>query len=265
MYIFSKKLIKYFILFSTVICTVQAIIEDEEIDLSKYELRRISQFGEDGVLEKIFQLIGTTSKYYVEFGAGDGHFCSNVKYLRERYEWTGLLLDGACSNDMGNDRAINLYKEFITVENICDLFKKYNVPNEFDLISIDIDRNDFYVWKALSKNYKPRVVVIEFNSGFNFNDDKVIKYSAKEVWDGTDCFGASMLSLFNLGKILGYSLVYQESCGVNIFFIRDDIIEDNKLKFKNVNDVSRIYNAVPRSLNEKIVSKNFISSLEALK
>ena len=159
-------------------------IQTKEIDLRLYEKRLISQFGEDGVIEKIFQTIGTTNKYYVEFGAGDGHFCSNTKYLREKHGWTGLLLDGACSNNMNDDLLINLYKEFITAENICNLFKKYNVPFEFDLISIDIDRNDFYVWKSLTKYYRPRVVVIEFNRAFNFNEDKVIRYSPYETWKG---------------------------------------------------------------------------------
>ncbi len=241
--------------------------KEDEINLRIYEIRRIAQHGEDGVLEKIFQLIGTTNKYYVEFGAGDGHFCSNVKYFREKYGWTGLLLDGACSNNMNDDLQINLHKEFITAENICDLFEKYNVPYEFDLISIDIDRHDFYVWRALSKKYKPRIVVIEFNSQFNFNEDKVIKYSANEEWDGSHYFGASILALFNLGRSLGYSLIYEESETINLFFIRDDILESSKIKFKHVNDVEKIYTAAPLQafLDPKIIAEKFVSSIEVLR
>lgn len=92
------------------------INENEVIDLSKYEIGRIAQHGEERILEKLFRLIGVTSKYYVEFGAGDGHFCSNVKYLREKHGWNGLLLDGGCSNNTADDLSINLHEEFITAE-----------------------------------------------------------------------------------------------------------------------------------------------------
>lgn len=221
---------------------------ESEIDLRIYEISRIAQHCEDGILEKIFQTIGTTNKYYVEFGAGDGHFCSNVKYFREKYGWSGLMMDGGCSNQMDDNLSINLHQEFITAENICDLFKKYNVPVEFDLISIDIDRNDFYVWRALSKNYKPRVVVIEFNALFDWNDDKVIKYDPYAIWDGNHYFGSSILALFNLGRSLGYSLVYEESGAVNLFFIRDDVLGLSKASFKNVNDVFKIYKPLPTQL-----------------
>lgn len=231
------------------------------IDLRPYECRLISQYGEDGVIQKIFDLIGTTDKYYVEFGAGDGHYCSNTEYLREKFGWTGLLLEGG----RPDDPSINLYKEFITAENINDLFFKYNVPEEFDLISIDIDRNDFYVWNALCKNFRPRVVVIEFNGWFNWNEDRVIKY-ANVWWNASEYSGASIKAMYNLGRRLGYSLVYQESEGVNLFFIRDDVLESTGLKFKNVNDVAKIYNVPKRGkLDPSRVQAEFISSSQALK
>lgn len=178
------------------------VCASKEVDLSFYEKRLISQNGEDGVLEKIFSIIPPKTKYYVEFGALDGHFCSNTKYLREKYGWKGLLLD--CTYP--DNPHIHLYNEFLTAENICDVFAKYKVPAEFDLISIDIDYNDFYVWKALSSRYKPRVVVIEFNCTHNYDEDKVIKYNPLDRWDCTDYYGASILAFYRLGRKLGYSL-----------------------------------------------------------
>jgi hypothetical protein len=238
------------------------------IDLGLYEQQFISQFGEDGVIQKIFDVIGITNKYYVEFGAGNGHFCSDTKYLREKDSWKGLLLDGFYETDS----SINLHKEFITAENICNLFKKYDVPQEFDLLSIDIDMNDFYVWHALSKLYRPRVVVIEFNSYFDCKEDKVIKYSPSNVWAGDEYFGSGIRALFNLGRKIGYSLVYQESAGVNLFFIRDDVIDTCCYNFAHINNVEAIYRRHEKrytggikSLDSKKVSGLFISSSQALK
>lgn len=231
----------------------------EEADLSLYERRLISQNGEDGVLQEIFDRIGITNKYYVDFGAGNGHFCSNVKYLREAYGWGGLLLEGSRT---AGDPSINLHPAFITAENICDIFAKHNVPQEFDLISIDIDGNDFYVWKALAREYRPRVVIIECNPYFPAHEDKVMQYDASYMWDGSEYCGASVLALYNLGRKLGYSFVYQEQEGVNLFFIRDDVLASTGVKFKNVNDVAKLYTG--RSINLDPRRKTFVSSSAVL-
>lgn len=232
----------------------------ENIDLRLYEWRYISQNGEDGVLQKIFEVIGTTNKYYVDFGAGNGHYASNVKYLKEACGWNGLLLEGLRT---AGDPSINLHSAFITAENVCDIFKQHNVPKEFDLISIDIDGNDFYVWRELSKGYRPRVVVIEFNRCFDANEDKVMAYDAGYQWDGTEYYGSSIRALCNLGRSLGYSLVYQESAGVNLFFIRDDVLEQSGAVFKNSNDVTKLYYATPMRLDPR--RRLFISSVQAMK
>lgn len=259
-----KHLIRKFgyitLLYSGIVASPANRQDQKPIDLSTFEKRYISQQGEDGVLEAIFEFIGADSKYYVEFGAGDGHVCSNTKYLREARGWKGLLLDGR----FPSTPLLNLYNAYITAENICSLFKQYKVPCEFDLISIDIDRNDFYVWNALCKEYSPRVVVIEFNKHFGCDQDKVIKYDAYKSWNGTEYFGASILAFYNLGKKLGYSLVYQESNGVNLFFIRNDILQEKNLHFKNMNDVKKIYNAQPGFPHRDHHNETFITSEQAL-
>lgn len=231
-----------------------------EVDLRPYELRLISQYGEDGILQKIFDLIGTTNKYYVEFGAGNGHFCSNTKYLREKYGWNGLLFEGSCQENS----SLNLHRAFITAENICELFAQYNVPQEFDLISIDIDGNDFYVWQALSEQYRPRVVVIECNHHLDSHEDKVVRYDPS-YFDNTGYSGASVLALYNLGRALGYSFVYHESAGINLFFVRDDILAANKIYFKHMNNVEKLYNANHDRMYLDPKKTNFISSKQALK
>lgn len=207
------------------------------IDLASCEFKCYSQNGEDGVIKKIFDCIGVHSRYYVEIGTENGSEC-NTRYLREN-GWTGLLLDGAHENP-----AIHLYKEFITAENINYLLNKFIVPYEFDLLSIDIDYNDFYVWHSINDRYRPRVVIMEYNATHLPNEDKIVIYNPKGVWDGTNYFGASLLALYNLGRYKGYSLVYANSNGVNLFFIRDDVLRQMEIKgirFKDTNDVNALY------------------------
>ena len=206
-----------------------------EIDLTPYEKKVYSQNGEDGVIHKIFEIIGTSTKDFVEFGVEGGEEC-NTRFLREKMGWKGLMMDGNSYNPF-----INLQNEFITAENINSLFQKYQVPYDFDLLSIDIDYNDFYVWNAIDENYKPRVVVVEYNASHLPNEDKIVLYNPSTMWDGTNYCGASILALFKLGRKKGYSLVYVENRGVNLFFIRDDIIADKELRFKNINDVEQLY------------------------
>ena len=186
--------------------------------ISFIERKEYSQNGEDGIINAIFAMIGTTNKYYVEFGVENGIEC-NTRYLFTHKGWNGLLMDG--SNE---GPAINLHKEFITAENIEQLFERHGVPKEFDLLSIDIDGNDYWIWKAITK-FSPRVVIMEYNAGFPWEESKTIPYSPEFVWDKTDYMGATLQALVKLGKEKGYTLVATDKNGVNAFFVRDDVLK----------------------------------------
>jgi hypothetical protein len=193
---------------------------DKIIDnINLFDRKVFSQNGEDGIIEMIFRKIGTTDKFCVEFGVNDGHEC-NTRYLIEKKGWNYLHMDGGSYKKTYTD----IKKEFITAENINKLFKKYKVPKEFDLLSIDIDFNDYWVWKAL-KGYKPRVIIMEYNASIPPNESKTVPYSANRVWDGTMYYGASILALEKLGKIKGYSLIGCDKKGINAFFVRNDLID----------------------------------------
>ncbi len=206
-----------------------------KIDLNHFEKKIYSQNGEDGVIEKIFELIGTDSKYYVEFGVEDG-LERNTRALMTYHGWKGLLMDGRFENS-----SINLKQMFITKENINQLFNTYGVPVNLDLLSIDIDYNDFYIWQAIDDRYKPRLVIIEYNASHLPKEDCVVPYNPLGCWDKTNYYGASILALYNLGRKKGYSLIYAETMGVNLFFVRDDLLKDKAFHFKNTNDVINLY------------------------
>lgn len=196
-------------------------------NINIFEQKIYSQNGEDGILKIIFDKIGTNNKFCVEFGVQDGTEC-NTKYLIEMKCWDFLHMD--CGDNLNP----SIKKETVTTENINFLFKKYIVPNEFDLLSIDIDFNDYWVWKAID-GYSPRVVVIEYNASIPPTESKTIKYDPNAQWDGTNYFGASLLALVKLGKKKGYTLIGCENNGVNAFFVRNDLIKNNFV-IKNVEE-----------------------------
>ncbi len=186
-------------------------------DLDRYESRTYSQDGEDGLLARIFQLLGPANRFFVEFGTGKSGRQRNTRLLEKR-GWTGLLMDAAAAENHPRIR-----KERITAENINDLLLKYGVPEEFDLLSIDIDGNDYWVWRAIEARYRPRVVVIEYNASVPPTASKAIRYDPNYLFRRTDYFGGSLLALDRLGRDKGYALIYCESHGVNAFFVRSDL------------------------------------------
>lgn len=201
--------------------------------LNRFEFQAFSQFGEDGIIQEIFRRIGTTNRYFVEFGVETG-VETNTTYLLYQ-GWKGLWIDGSEDNIHSINQHfsgviaknnLTAIQGFITAENIEELFRKGNVPAEFDLLSVDIDRNDYYVWEAIM-NHSPRVVIIEYNSIFRPGCHFVVDYDPNAMWDGTSNTGASLEALYQLGLKKGYKLVASSFSGVNAFFIREDLVADH--------------------------------------
>jgi hypothetical protein len=163
------------------------VIYKKKSGLSKYERKIFSQNGEDGITIEIINRLNIKNGFYVEFGTQNAVEC-NTRILREQYNWNGLLMDGFHEN-----ADINLKKEFITRENIVNLFDKYNVPKRFNLLSIDIDFNDFYVLHKILQKYEIDIIILEYNAYFFPDEDAIIIYEQKGFWDGTNYFGASLL------------------------------------------------------------------------
>ncbi|KAJ1564913.1 hypothetical protein HK096_005564 [Nowakowskiella sp. JEL0078] len=182
-----------------------------------------SQTHTDSILQFIFQNLGTTNKYYVEFGTEDGSQ-TNTRWLREKLGWKGLLMDGGHDNP-----SINLHKEMMKGSNIVQLFQKYDVPKEFDLLSVDLDYNTYWVWKAIDHHlFRPRVLVVEYQADWSNSwesDPLGVKNCEECMWIApSGYFGANSQALAKLGRDKGYTLVYMESQRVNIYFVRTDLL-----------------------------------------
>ncbi len=186
-------------------------------DLERSERQVTSQGGEDGILAELFDRLGTNHRYYVEFGCGDGLQCNTTQLRRQG--WHGLLMDGVAA-PAAPDAVI--HPAWITAENIEHLLDRHGVPAEPDLLSIDVDGNDYWIWRAITR--RPRVVVIEYNANLPADRAQTIPYDPAHRWDGSDFYGASLLALAQLGRAKGYTLVYCTQAGVNAFFVRSDLL-----------------------------------------
>lgn len=205
--------------------------------LNHHELSVFSQNGEDGILLYLFARLGVTNRTFVEFGVEDGREC-NAANLAVNHDWSGLLMDGSEQNVAAgrlhydsrlgaSSSRVRFVQAFVTADNINQLLAEQNVHGEIDLLSIDIDGNDYWVWKAIEQ-IDPRVVVIEYNASFGPERQVTIPYRADFVWNARsfpDLFftGASLSLLNRLGEEKGYILVGCDSNGVNAFFVRKDV------------------------------------------
>ncbi len=206
---------------------------DNPKKLNRYEFKVFSQAGEDGIISEIFNRIGTTNKFFVEFGVGNG-LENNSAYLLVK-GWQGYWIEGSdrfCQSirqsfeDLIANQQLTLKNTFITGENIEDLFRKGNVPTELDLLSIDIDGNDYWVWQAIT-NYRPRVVILEYNAIYPPESSWVMQYNPSHQWKYNSHMGSSLKALEKLSHQKGYKLVACSFSGVNAFFVREDLLADH--------------------------------------
>ncbi len=201
--------------------------------LGRYEFKVSSQSGEDGIIAEIFRRIGTTNRSFIEFGASSG--VENNTSLLLRLGWNGLWIDADTEaitkarqkfDTLISEGRLTILESFITAENIEDLFRQGKVPEEPDLLSIDIDRNDYHVWEQIT-HYQPRVVIVEYEASFGPTISWVVPYDPKAFGWTEFGNGASLKALTDLGARKGYSLVGCNIGGVNAFFIRNDLLGDH--------------------------------------
>jgi hypothetical protein len=201
-------------------------------DLRAFERRVRSQNGEDGILEEIFRRLGRSDRpgFFVEFGAETGAE-GNTAHLAIDRGWSGLLIEAdeakfARLAELHRDRpGVRTVRSTVRSDNIEGLLDAAGVPDDFDLLSVDIDGNDYWVWSAVRR--RPAVVVVEFNAHRPPHARWVMAENNDHSWDGTDYFGASLASLSRLGRRKGYALVGCDSLGINAFFVRRDLVDAN--------------------------------------
>lgn len=204
---------------------VQPPIDFDVLSKSLY-----AQGAEEAMLEQIFERIAPRHRFCVEFGASDGVRNSNTALLLRERGWRGLLIEGSDyrfaklrDNYAGSTQA-RIIQARVQPDNIERLFAEAGVPEDFDLLSLDIDGNDYWVWRSLER-YRPQVVVIEYNPYYEPPERWVMKFNPDHAWDGSTHYGASLESLCHLGKHKGYELLCCDRMGNNAFFVERTLYE----------------------------------------
>jgi hypothetical protein len=203
------------------------------------EFRAFSQNGEDGILLYIFSLLGTTNRRAVEICAGDGIQC-NCANLIVNHGWHAVLFDGD-PNKIARGTAFyadhpdtfsfppRLAHAWITRENVNQLVREQGFVGEIDLLSLDLDGIDYWVWEALDV-VQPRVVVAEIQCIWGADSAVTVPYDPSfrtEYVNGFGIYsGASLPAFVKLAERKGYRFVGVQQLGFNAFFVRNDLCQD---------------------------------------
>jgi predicted O-methyltransferase YrrM len=185
-----------------------------------------SQNQEDGMIAEVFARIGTTSRRFIEIGVEDGLECNTAFLLTQG--WRGAWIEASADNAARaraafKDYAVGVLSRFVTAESIDQLLVDLAEGEEIDLLSIDVDTVDYWLWKAVER-VRPRLVVIEYNALWPPHVRKTVAHDPRMVWDGSSFSGASLGALAALGQEKGYCLVGCSLAGVNAFFVRADLV-----------------------------------------
>ena len=197
------------------------------MSLKHFEKNISSQFGEDGVIEEIFKRIGIQNKLCVEFGAWDGLHLSNAWNLWNNYKWEALLIEGdsnkfnTLKENTKSHSNVSALNAFVTTDgenSLDEIFNRLSLRSDIDLLSIDIDGDDYYIFESLKK-YRPRLILVEYNPS--------IPPDLDIVQTKGEYFGCSALALYNLGHLKDYKLIHMTD--TNMFFVRSEDFDKLKI------------------------------------
>ena len=185
-----------------------------------------SQNEEDGLTLAVFKRIGTTNRRFVDIGCGGNGGASG--FLAQEMGWRGLMVDAddfqhAAAAHWFARPGVDVVKALVTRENVDALLREHGATGEIDLLGIDIDGNDYWVWESLTA-CSPRLVVVEYNPSFGPTRSVVVPYQGGAAATAhRRYYGASLTALTRLAARKGYRLIATEPTGINAYFLREDV------------------------------------------
>jgi hypothetical protein len=230
---FEGLLIATKIIFKRLIGRLKVRRANVEQELQKHEYRVISQHREDGIIDHLLGEVGVTNGTFVEFGFAIAE-CNCMNLVLNK-DFGGLFIDGSkrvCTDAKSalswlNKPKVSVVNSFLSTENINQIVTEKGPTGEIDVLSVDIDGNDYWLWSAIEV-VNPRIVVAEYNASFGDQRAITIPYDPEfvryERHSSGFYHGASLAALQKLGTQKGYQLVGCDFTGVNAFFVRNDLM-----------------------------------------
>lgn len=216
----------------------QLLLQKKNIkSIQETEFKVFSQWGDDGIIQYLVNYLDIDNKTFIEFGVED-YMESNTRFLLINNNWSGLIMDG----DQGHVSKIKNHEiywkydlvaknSFITAENINQLIAEEEIKGRIGLLHIDIDGNDYWIWKAL-QIVEPIIMIVEYNSEFGCERAITIPYKSDFVTSRAHFsylyFGSSIVSLCDLAEEKGYSFIGCNSAGNNAYFVKKEFLKDLK-------------------------------------
>lgn len=219
-------------------------------NIKDYEFKVFSQWGEDGIIQHLTQIIEIKNRTFIEFGVED-FFESNCRFLLMKDDWKGFVIDGSTTNIQRLKNSYFYWKhhlisvdKFITKDNINEILELSGFDDDVGILSVDLDGNDYHILEAI-KNFRPRILICEYNPYFGDTRKVSVPYQP-DFYRSTAHYsnlywGASLAAITHLANTKGYSLVGTGSMGSNAFYIRNDLLNDKldvltvKEAYTNVN------------------------------
>ena len=185
-----------------------------------------SQHEEDGIVLALLEAAGVTGRRFLEIGSGSSGGNSGV--LAFELGWTGLMVEARTEQalrlhqKLAHNPQVSVADVMVTPGNVNELIRSHGLSGEIDLLSLDIDSIDYWVFEAIEA-CNPRVVVLEYNA--LLGPDRAVTIPATGMPAGAPGVyaGASLAALDTLARRKGYGLVLCEDTGINAFFLRDGL------------------------------------------
>lgn len=238
--------------------------------LSDIEFQVFSQCGDDGIIQWLVHNIDFTSKTFIEFGVGN-YRESNTRFLMMNDNWSGFVIDKSSFNvaQIINSEYFWRYNlkatsAFVDASNINHLLSSSNLGTDIGILHIDIDGNDYWIWKEIDV-ISPIVVILEYNSIFGIERAITIPYDNKfyrtKAHYSNLYFGASLRALQQISKEKGYSFIGCNSAGNNAYFVRNDKLNDT---VKEISLENGYVYSMARESRDKQGRLNFITGSDRL-
>ena len=205
--------------------------------LENVAVSAFSQFGDDGIIDFLLTILDISVPTFIEIGTED-YSESNTTFLYATRYCRGLIIDSLpdlpskVSSNLhsylwkGDLSAVSAFVDISNISPIVSSFLSSRNISDIDLVSLDIDGNDFWIANQLLLSFKPRIFIVEYNAHLGHRLPVSTPYSSTFTrfdhhYSGL-IYGASLPAFIHLFGSHGYHYIGSNDFGNNAYFLCSD-------------------------------------------